>query len=117
LNEDQRKAIEYIQKNVLEKYGTTGVKEALETCYFKLLNYIAVFPVEDANKLTDHHGNVLPDVFLVPSDMNVREFASEYIHSDLGKYFLYAIDVRRKQKVSENYILKHRDVIKIVSSK
>jgi len=117
LNEDQRKAIEYIQKNVLEKYGTTGVKEALETCYFKLLNYIAVFPVEDANKLTDHHGNVLPDVFLVPSDMNVREFASEYIHSDLGKYFLYAIDVRRKQKVGENYILKHRDVIKIVSSK
>lgn len=117
LNEKQKKAIEYIQKNVLEKFGTTGVKEALEACYFKLLNYVAVFPVEDQNKLTDHSGNVLPDVFLVPSDMNVREFASEYIHSDLGKYFLYAIDVRRKQKVGEDYILKHRDVIKIVSAK
>jgi Predicted GTPase, probable translation factor len=93
------------------------VQEALEACYFKLLNYVAVFPVEDQNKLTDHEGNVLPDVFLVPSDMNVRDFASEYIHTELGKYFLYAIDVRKKQKLGEDYILKHRDVIKIVSSK
>ncbi len=117
IDEKQRKALEYIQKNVLEKYGSTGVQEALEACYFKLLNYVAVFPVEDQNKLTDHEGNVLPDVFLVPSDMNVRDFASEYIHTELGKYFLYAIDVRKKQKLGEDYILKHRDVIKIVSSK
>jgi len=117
IDEKQRKALEYIQKNVLEKYGSTGVQEALEACYFKLLKYVAVFPVEDQNKLIDHEGNVLPDVFLVPSDMNVRDFASEYIHTELGKYFLYAIDVRKKQKLGEDYILKHRDVIKIVSSK
>jgi len=97
IDEKQRKALEYIQKNVLEKYGSTGVQEALEACYFKLLNYVAVFPVEDQNKLTDHEGNVLPDVFLVPSDMNVRDFASEYIHTELGKYFLYAIDVRKNK--------------------
>ena len=38
------------------------------------------------------------------------------IHTDIGKHFIYAIDVRKKMRVGEDYELKHNDVIKIVSS-
>jgi ribosome-binding ATPase YchF (GTP1/OBG family) len=33
----------------------------------------------------------------------------------LGKNFIYAIDVKKKQKLGEDYILQDRDVIKIVA--
>jgi len=116
ISEKLAKALEYIRRNVLDVYGSTGVQDALEIAYFKLLNYIAVFPVEDVNSLSDHNGRVLPDVFLVPYGITAKEFAYK-VHSDLGESFLYAIDARTKQKLGENYRLKHRDVIKIVASK
>jgi len=116
LDEKKLKALNYIKENVLKRFGSTGVQEALEACYFKLLNYIAVFPVEDQNKLTDHHGNVLPDVFLVPNYTTARDLAY-LIHTELGENFIYAIDVKRKQRIGAEYILKHRDVIKIVAAK
>lgn len=116
ISEKLAKALEYIRKNVLDVYGSTGVQDALEIAYFKLLNYIAVFPVEDVSTLSDHNGRVLPDVFLVPYGITAKEFAYK-VHSDLGESFLYAIDARSKQKLGENYRLKHRDVIKIVASK
>jgi ribosome-binding ATPase YchF (GTP1/OBG family) len=116
LSEKVSKALEYIRKNVLDVYGSTGVQEALELTYFKLLNYIAVFPVEDVNSLSDHEGRVLPDVFLVPNGTTAKELAYK-IHSDLGESFLYAVDARSKQKLGENYKLKHRDIIKIVATK
>ena len=77
---------------------------------------IHVYPVEDANKLTDHQGNVLPDVFLVPKGTTAREFAYR-IHTELGESFIHAIDVRNKKRVGEDYVLKPGDVIKIVSAK
>ncbi|MDT7891224.1 MAG: redox-regulated ATPase YchF [Thermoproteota archaeon] len=116
IDEKRLAVLNYIRENVLKKFGSTGVQEALEVCYFKLLNYIAVFPVEDQNRLTDHQGNVLPDVFLVPSDTTARELAY-MIHTDLGKNFIYAIDVKNKQRIGAEYVLKHRDVIKIVAAK
>lgn len=116
ISEKLAKALEYVRKNVLDVYGSTGVQDALEIAYFKLLNYIAVFPVEDVSTLSDHDGRVLPDVFLVPYGITAKEFAYK-VHSDLGESFLYAIDARSKQKLGENYRLKHRDVIKIVASK
>jgi ribosome-binding ATPase YchF (GTP1/OBG family) len=116
ISEKLARALEYIRKNVLDVYGSTGVQDALEIAYFKLLNYIAVFPVEDVNSLSDHDGRVLPDVFLVPYGITAKEFAYK-VHSDLGESFLYAVDVRTKQKLGENYKLKHRDIIKIVASR
>jgi ribosome-binding ATPase YchF (GTP1/OBG family) len=114
ITEKQRKALDFIEKNILKKYGSTGVIDALEISCFKVLKYITVFPVEDQNKLTDHHGNVLPDAFLVPYGTTAREFAY-MIHTELGKNFIYAIDVKKKQKLGEDYILQDRDVIKIVA--
>ncbi len=102
-------------KNLLEKWGSTGVQDALNKAVFELGQMIAVYPVEDANKLTDKKGNVLPDVILIKKGATPRQLA-EKIHSDLAKTFLYAIDVRSKRKLGEDYELQHRDVIKIVAA-
>ncbi|MCD6514588.1 MAG: redox-regulated ATPase YchF [Candidatus Odinarchaeota archaeon] len=109
------KTLELIKEKILNKYGSTGVQDSLDIAVFKLLKYIAVFPVEDANRLTDHEGNVLPDVFLVPEGTTARDLAYK-IHTTLGDTFLYAIDVRTKSRLGEEYKLKHRDVIKIVAT-
>lgn len=116
LSDEQKKALEIIKEKILRKWGTTGVQEALNTVYFKLLQMIAVYPVEDIEKLSDHDGRVLPDVHLVPYGTTAREFAY-LIHTDLGKGFIYATDVRTKRRLGEDYILKDRDVIKVYSAK
>ena len=59
LTKQQLKALEYIRENVLEKWGSTGVQQAINQAFLKLLGYVAVFPVENEIKLTDHKGNVL----------------------------------------------------------
>lgn len=112
----QANALRAIRERVLERYGSTGVQDALDYAYFKLLDMIAVFPVEDQEKLTDHRGRVLPDCYLVPRGTTAREFAG-MIHSELAESFIYAIDVKRKMRVGEDYVLKHLDVIKIVAAK
>ena len=116
LTENQLKALEAIREKILLKYGSTGVQDAINTAFFKLLNMIVVYPVEDIEHLTDHKGNVLPDAYLVPYGTTAREFAY-IIHSELGETFIYAIEARNKKRVGETYILKDRDVISIVSAK
>ncbi|MEM4182028.1 MAG: redox-regulated ATPase YchF [Candidatus Pacearchaeota archaeon] len=115
LNERQKQALEFIRKNVLEKYNGTGVQEILDFVVFSLLNYIAVFPA-GVHKLADSQGRILPDCFLVPQGTTALDFAYK-IHTDLGKNFIKAIDARTKQAVGKEHILKHRDGIEIVSSK
>jgi len=116
LTETQLKALETIREKILLKYGSTGIQDAINTAFFKLLNMIVVYPVEDIEHLTDHKGNVLPDAYLVPYGTTTREFAY-MIHSELGETFIHAIEARNKNRVGENYILKDRDVISIVSAK
>jgi ribosome-interacting GTPase 1 len=38
------------------------------------------------------------------------------IHSDLAETFLYAIDARTGMRLSSDYVLKDRDIVKIISS-
>ncbi|MEM5793609.1 MAG: YchF-related putative GTPase, partial [Candidatus Aenigmatarchaeota archaeon] len=45
LDEKQKKGLEFIEKNIIEKYGSTGIKECLNTCVFEILEYIPVYPV------------------------------------------------------------------------
>lgn len=113
LNEGQKKALDSIKKGVLEKYGSTGVQEALDKATFDFLNYIAVFPA-GVHKLADSKGRVLPDCFLIPQGTTALEFAYK-LHTDLGKNFIKAIDVRTKQAVGKEHVLKHRDGIEIVT--
>ncbi len=115
LSEKQRDGLRKIEA-ILGSFGSTGVQDAIEAVYKKELRMIPVFPVEDANKFTDHKGNVLPDAFLVQEGTTSRGLAYK-IHTDLGEGFLYAIDAKTGQKIGEDYQLKDRDVIKIVSAK
>ncbi len=114
LNEQQKKAL-LIIRSVLDKYGSTGVQEAINTVCFKLLKLIIVYPVEDEIKLSDKNGNILPNAFLLPKGSTAKDLAKN-IHEDLVKGFMFAIDVRNKQRIGSDYELKHNDVIKIVTT-
>jgi ribosome-binding ATPase YchF (GTP1/OBG family) len=113
IEEKQFKALEFIKREIIEKYGSTGVQVALNKAVFELLNYIVVYPVEDENRLTDKDGNVLPDAFLMPPNSTALDLAFK-IHTELGEKFICAIDARTKKKLGKNYVLKNNDVIKIV---
>jgi len=113
LNEKQKQALDFIQKNVLDTYKTTGVQDILNHAVFELLKYIAVFPA-GTNKLTDSEGRVLPDCYLMPPNSTALEFAFK-VHQDLGKNFIRAIDVRTKKAVGKEYKLKNRDGIEIIA--
>ena len=111
----QRKALDFIRVNVLEVYGSTGVQQALNAALFDLLGHIAIFP-GGVNKLSDQFGRVLPDCFLMPSNTTALDFAFK-LHTDFGKNFIRAIDVKKKIPVGKDHKLQHRDVIEIVSGK
>jgi ribosome-binding ATPase YchF (GTP1/OBG family) len=116
LSKPQIQILEKIENEVLKKYGSTGVQECLQKAVFELLNYIAVYPVADANKLTDTKGKVLPDVFLVPKGTTAKELAYK-IHTTMGEKFIAGVDARTKKRLAADYILKSNDVIEIVFAK
>jgi hypothetical protein len=116
LMESQIHALETIREKILLKFGSTGVQDAVNMAFFKLLNMIAVYPVEDLEHLADHNGRVLPDAYLVPYGTTARQLAY-IIHTELGEGFIYAIEARERKRVGEDYILKDRDVVSIVSAK
>lgn len=115
LNDPQKKALNFIKENVLKKFDSTGVQDVLDIAVFQLLKYLAIFP-GGVNKLQDSEGRVLPDCFLLPPDSTALDFAYS-IHTDLGKKFVKAIDVRTKKAVGKDYKLKNLDIIEIITSK
>ena len=116
LSQIQIRALETIREKILQKNGSTGVQEAINNAYFKLLNMITVYPVEDVEHLANHNGKVLPDAYLIPYGTTARQFAY-IIHTELGESFIYAVDARDKRRIGEAAVLKDKDVISIVSAK
>ena len=116
LNEAQKRALNAIQEQILYKFGSTGVQAAINMAFLEMLQMVAVYPVEDSEHLSDHKGRVLPDVYLVPFGTTARQLAY-IIHTELGDSFIHAIDIRGKNRIGEDYVLKDRDVISIVSAK
>ena len=114
LSEKQRYALQIVS-SFIKKYGSTGVQEILNVACFDLLKKIVVYPVEDESKLTDKKGNILPEAYLLNEDSTAKELA-HVIHDELGKGFLFAIDVRTKRRLGADHILKNNDVVKIVSA-
>ncbi len=112
LSEKDMKILNFIEKNILKKYKSTGVQDCINVAVFDVLKKIVVYPVENENSLTDKHGNVLPDAFLMNKDATPLDLAYK-IHSDLAKGFIAAIDIRTKKRLSKEYKLKDGDVIKI----
>ena len=115
LTKDQSWALAYVEQKVMTKLMRTGVQFAINSAVFKLLGMNAVYPVEDPKNLADHRGNVLPDTYLVPNGYNAKDLAKE-IHSELAKKMLHAIDARNGLRLPQDYQLRDRDVISIVTA-
>ncbi len=115
LNEQQKKALNFIQNKILNVYGSTGVQNILDYVVFNLLKYMAIFPGGVGN-LKDSEGRTIPDCYLLPEDSTALDFAFK-LHTDFGNNFIKAIDVKTKRVVGKDYKLKHRDSIEIVTKK
>ncbi|MBX4211961.1 redox-regulated ATPase YchF [Candidatus Pacearchaeota archaeon] len=111
LTDKQKSALDSI-KDILKKYGSTGVQEVLNKAVFEVLGYIAVFPA--GAKLADSKGNVLPDCYLMKKGSTALDFAYR-LHTDIGNSFVKAIHIRTKQAVGKDYVLKHRDGLEIMT--
>ena len=111
LTDGQRRGLDQIQK-LLAGHASTGVQEALDKAVFELLKYIAVFP-GGVHKLEDSEGRRLPDCFLVTGGSTALDFAYR-LHTDFGKKFIRAIDVKTRRTVGKEHVLNHRDVIEII---
>lgn len=114
LTAEQRKALDLV-RTLVDKMGSTGVQQVINTACFKLLNMIVAYPVEDENKFADKKGNVLPDAYMLKTGSTAKELAAT-IHGDLAKGFLHAVDARSKQRIGTDHKLKDGDVVKIVST-
>lgn len=115
LNDAQKTALAYIRRKVFGEYLRTGVQFALNIAVFKLLKMNSIYPVADAEKLTDKNGKVLPDVYLMQTGSTVEDLAGT-IHTDLARGLVYAVDVRTGLHLPTNYVLRDRDVLSIVST-
>ena len=115
LSKNQKLALDYIQTNILDVYGSTGIQKALNTAIFDLLDMIAVYPVQDEHKYSDQKGNVLPDAILIKKGSTPHQLAY-VIHTDIGDKFLYAIDARKNMRISSDYELEDGDIISIVTT-
>ena len=116
LSAEQQTALDRIREKILMPWGSTGVQAAIDYAFFNMLKMITVYPVENPENFTDHKGRVLPDAYLVRFGTTAKDFAG-LVHSDLGEGFLYGVEVRSKMRIGEEYVLKDRDVISIVSAK
>jgi hypothetical protein len=112
LSGQQKRALDFIQEQVLDAIGSTGVQEAINKTAFGLLGLIVVYPVEDANKLASGKGHVLPDAYLLEKNSTALDLATA-IHTGFGERFAAAIDCRTHQKLGRDHPLKMDDVVKI----
>jgi len=114
LTAKQQGALNYIERRVMAKWIRTGIQQALNTVVFKLLKTNMIYPVSDETKYMDHHGNVLPDVYLMPDDSTPIDLAQS-IHTSLVKNYVLAIDAKTGIRLPKNYKMRHKDVVKIIA--
>ena len=116
LTPQQKGALKHIQTRVMDKFMRTGIQQALNTVVFKLLRMNMVYAVSDETKYTDHHGNVLPDVHLMP-DCSTPIDLARHVHTSLAENYVMAIDAKTGVRLPADYSLRHKDVIKIQATK
>ena len=102
-------------KEFLRKYETTGVQEILNKTVFSLLDYVAAYPVENEHRLTDREERILPDVQLLKKGSTALDLAYK-VHTDIGKKFSCAIDIYTQKRLKKDYVLKHHDILKIMTT-
>ncbi len=116
LNAAQKKALDRIQHDVLDRFGGTGVQALIEATVYDLLDRVVVFPVEDETHFTDKEGRILPDAHLLRKGATARELAFK-VHTDLGQHFIRAINARSKRTIGADHVLENGDVVRIVAGK
>jgi len=87
----------------------------LDETVFSSLKFVAIFP-GGTKGLADKDGNVLPDCFLMPPHSTTLDFAFR-LHTDFGKNFIKAVDVKTRMLLGKDHALKNRDVIEIIANK
>ncbi len=116
LTPEQKGALKHIETRVMDKYLRTGIQQALNTIIFKLLRMNMVYAVSDETRFTDHHGNVLPDVHLMPDGSTPINLAAQ-VHTSLAENYVMAIDAKTGVRLPATYSLRHKDVVKILATK
>ncbi len=114
LSAEQKGALHYVETRVMDKWMRTGIQQAINTLVLKLLRMNMIYPVADESKFSDHHGNVLPDVHLMKDDSTPMDLARS-VHTSLLENYILAIDARTGIRLPADYVLRHRDIIKIVT--
>lgn len=114
LTPEQMGALRYVETRVMDRWMRTGIQLALNTLVLKLLRMNMIYPVADESKFSDHHGNVLPDVHLLRDDSTPLDLARS-VHTSLLENYIFAIDARTGVRLPSDYVLRHKDVIKIVT--
>lgn len=114
LTAEQQGALNYIERRVMTKWIRTGIQQALNIVVFKLLRNNMIFPVSDEIRYMDHHGNVLPDAYLLPDGSTPIDLAQN-IHTRLAKDYVISIDAKTGIWLPKSYNLRHKDVVKIVT--
>ena len=116
MSEAQIKALEFVKENILKKFPEgTGIQAILNSVVFDILGKKAIHP-GGVGKLEDKDGNVIPDCFLMDGDATALDFAYE-LHSDFGKNFVKAINVKTKLPIGKDHVLNNLDIVEIMSSK
>jgi len=115
LNIKQKKALDFIKKNVLGHFGSTGIQKSIEKAV-EMLDLIVVYPVEDETHLTDKEGRVLPDAYFMKKGSTAKDLAYK-VHTDLGEHFIRAVDAKTQRTIGADHELKDGDVIQIISDK
>jgi ribosome-binding ATPase len=115
LNEKQITGLETIKTNVLTKFGGTGVQTCLDTAILDVLDYIPIFP-GGVKSLVDKNGNTLVDCFLLKNGSTTIDFAYT-LHTDMGDGFIRGVDVKTKQIIGKEHVLKSGDVIELIFKK
>ncbi len=116
LSAKQKWALDYVRGRMLDKWLRTGVDLAMSAAIFKLMRMNIVYPVEDAKKYSDSKGNVLPDAYMLPHGATPLDLAKA-VHTHLAEGFLYAIDATSGFRLPNDYILRDRDVVSIVTAR
>lgn len=114
LSQNQLTGLQKISKTLSLMPNGTGVQDTLNYAVFDLLKMKPIFP--GGSKLEDDKGNVLPDCFLMDKTATALNFAYK-LHTDFGKNFIKAVDIKTKKMVGKEHPLKFGDIIEIVSGK
>ena len=115
LTDRQKAALAFIKTNLLDVFGTSGVQDVLNHAAFELLKRKPIYP-GGVSKLEDSEGRVIPDCFLMPEKATALDFAFK-LHTDFGKHFIKAINVKTKMPVGKDHILEPGSIVEIMAGK